>query len=146
MDAFEDGLGIPLGGPNEQAQDEVKRLLSLGTVDLTQMNEDQCGEAAVVLMNFAFHLQRCTNREQARANWAEETLKKIISKTLPRQSGGSYEERRLLAVSASEQADSLDRTRIRARAKADALAFQAQRIDSLSKALMALKQTRRKYA
>jgi len=78
LNEYEKGLGLP-AFIEGQEDTEVQRYLSLGPRDREKLTLEDCAEAALVLGNYAFYLQRALNRENARINWATAVLKEFIS-------------------------------------------------------------------
>jgi hypothetical protein len=142
LDEFERTCGIPAVGEDEVTT-EARRLLALPPSVLSKMTPEQRGEAAYVLFQFSFRLQQLTNREQARANWADESVKKMISKKVGLCKGSSFEERRLQAVAADKEAWAMDDVRARSKLKADRVAYLSNKADAMGRAMLALQQARR---
>ena len=79
LDEYESKIGLPKFTEETQNDSEVKKLMSLTREQMEKMSLQDCGEAAIMLGGFSFHLQRCQNRESSRAKWADSKLKSIIS-------------------------------------------------------------------
>ena len=123
-------------------ENEAKRILQIHPEVLKRMTRSECGEAAVVLIQFAFHLQRASNRQQSRIRWAEETVKKIIAPTLGQQKGYSYEERRIQAVRQDEAAQKTDDIRVKAQLRMERINYLSTKAEAMSKALTALQHSK----
>jgi hypothetical protein len=127
---FEHSLGLPenvLPGDSE-----VKQLLNLPADAVEKMSSDECFRSAFILARYGLYLQRVVNREQAKARRAEENLKRLLAKEMPRIQAYSYEERRALAVSNSDSAKEIEKERMAAQTKLELLAFLTKRVDGLS--------------
>ena len=57
----------------------AKKYLQLSRDQIEKLTPDQCSEAALLLSSLAFHIQRSYNREIARINWADRTLKTTLA-------------------------------------------------------------------
>jgi len=77
LNEYEEGLGLPKF--NEQyGEAEVTGYLEMDRRSMEKLTLEDCAEMAIVLDQFAFHLQRAVNRENARVNWATEVLKDSV--------------------------------------------------------------------
>jgi hypothetical protein len=137
LDGYEAGLGLPADGFPEVEQ-EAKRLLGLSPSVLRKMSAVEAGEAAYVLRQFSFHLQRAVNREQGRVRWAEECIKQTVAKTVNQYKGVSYEERKAQAVRDNDAALKMDRVRVHAQLRVERVAFLAAKVGDMAKSLESL--------
>lgn len=124
-------------------KNEAMNLLEIEPEELRRMTAEECGEAAVILNSFAFHLQRAVNREMGRAKWADASVKKAITHSLGQQRGQSFEERRLLAIANDEAAAKLDQIGVQAQLRIERLSYLAAKAESVAKSFMGLQSTRR---
>lgn len=141
LDRWESSLGLPVSCPVE-VELEATRLLSISPRVLHAMGSADLGEAAYVLEQFAFFLQRATNREQTRLRRAEENVRRLIAPHLQKVSAYSWDERKLLAVRYSQAAREQDNERVEAQLRVDRLAYLAARVGGLVKAFQGLQQAR----
>lgn len=141
LDAFERASGLPGACPAE-VENESRRLLALPPAALKRLTAAECGEAAFTLMQFAFYVQRAVNRQQARARWADESIRRMVAPRLGAVAGHSMDERRLLAVRESDAATRADRLRVEALLRLDRLSYLAGRVHEVARALMSLQKTR----
>jgi len=74
LDEYEYSLGLPKFN-HEFHDDTAKKYLQLSRDQIEKLTPEQCSEAALLLSSLAFHIQRNYNREIARVNWADRTLK-----------------------------------------------------------------------
>jgi uncharacterized protein YjeT (DUF2065 family) len=142
LDDFEDGLGLPRGQP-VASQSAVRELLEATPEQLRSMGAIELGEGAVLLEQFAFHVQRAVNRQQARARRCEEGIKKALSGSIHRQQASSAEERKMMAIANNSVAERLHAAMVDAQLRIDRLAYLAQRANDMSRAIMALASTKR---
>jgi hypothetical protein len=142
LDEYEAKLGLPAWSFAE-TEGEAKKILSLSPAELRAMSATQLGEAAFILQQFALHLQRAYNREQARVGWAEENIKRLTARTVGSVKGYSLEERRPLAVSQDELACKFDALRVKAGCRVGRLAYLSAKVEAMARSLMALQQSKR---
>jgi hypothetical protein len=141
LDEYETKQGLPVGQPHREAE----RYLNINHKELSKMSPEECGEAAVVLAQYAFHLQRSYNAELSRINWSADNVSRTISDEIQQYRASSLEERRQLAIRGNEYASKLDQIRTWAQARADRLSYLSSRVEFLAKSMMELQQTKRRY-
>ena len=78
LDEYETSLGLPKFNADFH-DDAAKQYLQLSRDQIEKLTPEQCSEAALLLASLSFHLQRSYNREVARINWADRTLKVCIA-------------------------------------------------------------------
>ena len=78
LDQYECSLGLPKFNDNFY-DDTAKRYLQLSRDQMEKLTPEQCAEAALLLASLSFHIQRSYNREIARVNWADRTLKTTLA-------------------------------------------------------------------
>lgn len=122
---------------------EAEKYLSMGADALGKLGACECGEAAFLLARLAFSLQKRANEEACSALWADENIKHLIRVSVTKKPGGSYDERRRLAVMDSKAAGELEEIRVRASCRSQRLAGLAQRADALSKTMLSLQASKR---
>lgn len=142
LDEYERSLGLPPAFAAEVEQ-EATRLLNLPPAVLRKMSAEECGAAAFTLRQFARHLQRSVNREQARVAWCEENIDAIIAKEVHKYAGASFVERKLKAVRESEAAAAVDRLRVHAKLRVERVSFLAAKVGDEAEALKSLQFTKR---
>jgi hypothetical protein len=140
LEKYERSCGIP----KIQIHSEAEQYLNMNHQSLAKLTAEQCGEAAVTLAQFGFHIQRCYNAEMARANWAEDIIKRTIASEVGQYKAASFEERKLQAIRGNDYADKLDKLRLAAKARADKLSYIGARIEFLAKTMLELQQTKRR--
>ena len=88
---------------------ELSEYLHMNRDMLEKLTPSQCGEISYRLSQFAFHIQRSINRENARINWAEETIKEVISGEVNNYKGYGYLEKSTQAIANNTKAHALSR-------------------------------------
>ena len=78
LDEYETSLGLPTFHADFH-DISAKQYLQLSRDQIEKLTPEQCSEAALLLASLSFHLQRSYNREVARINWADRTLKTCIA-------------------------------------------------------------------
>ncbi len=142
LEDYEKSLGLPLT-TNLTIENEATRLLSVGQTEIRRMTGLECAESATILFNFAFSLQRATNREQGRINWAERSIMKMIAPRIKMQSAATFEERKLLAIKENDLAEKLSQITNQAQLRADRIAFLSTKVENLARSFGNLQQTKR---
>lgn len=140
LDDYEKSVGIPTIEPHSEAE----QYLNMTHFQLSKLTAIECGEAAAVLAQYAFHLQRSHNKEAARSNWAEESTDREIAPKLSQYNAYSFKERRMLAVADNEYALNLDKIKSWGKARAERLAYLASKVEFLAKTMLELQQTKRR--
>lgn len=137
---YEKTCGLPDIVPHSEAE----QYLNISHKELQRLSSEECGEAAVVLAQYSFHLQRCLNAEIARMTWAEDTVKHTITDQLKQQGGNSFEERKMASIKHNEFAYKVDQIRMWAKCRADKLAYLASKVEFLARTFLDLQQTKRR--
>jgi hypothetical protein len=142
LDKYEGTLRVPLFQFADN-DGEAERLLNLPASLLKKMNAVELGEAAVVLKQFAYNLQKAVNAEQARLRACDETIRKLVARQSPKYKGISYDERKTQAILDDPKAQEWDRQRVRSQLRLDRISFLSAKAEGLANAMMGLQQTKR---
>jgi hypothetical protein len=137
LDDYERGLGLPTAFAKE-IETEATALMNMPPAVLRKMSAVELGEAAFILRQFSFHLQRAVNRELSRVTWCEENIKAVIAKTVHTYRGVSFEERKLQAVRENDAAAKVDKLRVHAKLRVDRVSFLSAKAGDLSEMLKSL--------
>ena len=103
---------------------------------------EDCAQISYRLGQFAFHIQRTLNREQARYNWAEETIKEVIADEINTYKGYGYLEKSTQAIKHNDRADKLNKIKKYAKQRCDRLTFLATSIKNLSDILISIQRSK----
>jgi hypothetical protein len=125
-------------------RDEAVRYMDLPAGERHKLTPDECGEAAVVLAQWAAHVSRACQREEADAEMLAERITEVVRLRLNQQNAYSPQERRALAIAEDSTASRLELQRVAAHVKARRLAYHANRIDRVSRAYEALANARKR--
>ena len=94
---------------------------------------------------YAFFIQRTLNREIARYNWSDESIKEVIADELNNYKGYGYIEKSLQAIKHNEKANGLNRIKKYAKQRIDRLSYISNNIKNLSDILLAVQKTKVKH-
>jgi hypothetical protein len=98
------------------------------------------------LAQFAFHVQRSLNREIARYNWSDESIKEAIADDINNYKGYGYVEKAFQAIKHNDKANSLNSIKKYAKQRMDRLSYIANSIKNLSDIILAVQKTKVKHA
>lgn len=136
---YEQGLGIK----NTNPQIPAEKYLTISQEEIAKMTAEMCGEASVILAQYAFYLQRSLNIEIGRVGWATAQIERTIAPVMKNYNASSAPERRMLAIKDNEYAMSAERLRMFAQTRVDRINYLSSKIDALSYRFADLQQTKR---
>lgn len=145
LDEYETGLGLPQYSPNIFSQDELNQYLSMNRDSIEKLSPEDCAQISYRLAQFAFHVQRTLNRELARHNWADETIKETIADEINNYKGYGYIEKSAQAIKHNDKAVSLNKIKKYAKQRSDRLYFVASSIKNLSDILLSIQKMKVKH-
>ena len=93
---------------------------------------EDCAQISMRLSQYAFFIQRTLNREIARYNWAEESIKEVIADELNTYKGYGYIEKSLQAIKHNDKANGLNKIKKYAKQRMDRMSYLANNIKNLS--------------
>lgn len=76
LDSYEKLSGIPEFSMFDSTQ--VDRYFTMTIEQLNRLPPTECAEAAYILAQYSFHLQRVYNRESAKHRWAQDQMSKLV--------------------------------------------------------------------
>lgn len=132
LDEYEGKVGLNPG--KAYAAAEFHRWMGLSQAELKFVTYEECGEAALMLSDYAFHVQKLYNKEEALVDWCKEEIWLTIAPQMEqyRQAGQSYEERYYLAVHGNEYTKRLHQLKTGCGARAKQLSFLCQRLENMA--------------
>jgi hypothetical protein len=142
LDEYEKGIGLPSYRNDQFANEELEHYFSMDRKTLEAMTPQDCGEIAYRLGQFSFHVQRSLNRELARYNWADETIKETIADELNSYKGYGYIEKSIQAIKHNDNANSLNKIKKYAKMRSDRLQYMANGIKNLSDILLSIQRNK----
>lgn len=145
LDEYEQGLGLPKYAADTFADSELNTYLTMDRSSIEKLSPEDCAQISYRLGQFAFHIQRTANRETARLNWAEESMKEVIADELNNYKGYGYAEKSAQAIKHNDKANSLNKIKKYAKQRSDRLYFLAASIKNLSDILISIQRTKVKH-
>jgi len=145
LDEYEKSIGLPSYKNDQFANEELEHYFSMDRKILENMSPQDCGEIAYRLGQFSFHVQRSLNRELARVNWADETIKETIADELNSYKGYGYVEKSAQAIKHNDNATALNKIKKYAKMRSDRLQYMANGIKNLSDILLNIQRSKLKH-
>ena len=142
LDSYENNIGVPRYVSDAMPESELQDYLTMNRDVLEKLNPEDCAQIAMRLAQFAFHIQRSVNREIARHNWAEETIKEVIANEINNYKGYGYVEKSYQAIAGNERASALNNVKKYAKQRIDRLSYIANNLKNLSDILIAINKTK----
>jgi hypothetical protein len=138
LDEYEKTIGFEKYKSDLFPEDELQKYLVMNRDDLERLTPEDCAQIAYRLGQFSFHVQRTLNREIARVNWSEETIKDVIADEVNNYKGYGYIEKSLQAIKNNDKAASLNKIKKYAKQRSDRLQYLAGNIKNLSDILLSI--------
>ena len=142
LDEYELSVGLPNFMPN-YSNHEATTYLHMNRAQIEKLSPEDCGMAALILNELSFHIQRAYNREMARVNWADESVKDVIASEEGGYKGYSYQERLHQAVKNNEHAKTLSKIKKYAKQRADRLSFLASSMNNRADIFLSVQRSKR---
>lgn len=138
LDEYEQTIGFEKYKSDLFPEAELQQYLVMNRDDLERLTPEDCAQIAYRLGQFSFHVQRTLNREIARVNWSEETIKDVIADEVNNYKGYGYIEKSLQAIKNNDKAASLNKIKKYAKQRSDRLQYLAGNIKNLSDILLSI--------
>ena len=138
LDEYEKTIGFEKYKSDLFPESELQKYLTMNRDDLERLTPEDCAQIAYRLGQFSFHVQRTLNREIARVNWSEETIKDVIADEVNNYKGYGYIEKSLQAIKNNDKAASLNKIKKYAKQRSDRLQYLAGNIKNLSDILLSI--------
>jgi hypothetical protein len=145
LDEYENSIGLPSYNNSILPETELNQYLTMDRSSLEKLTPEDCGQIAYRLGQFAFHIQRTLNRELARYNWADETLKESIADEINNYKGYGYIEKSTQAIKHNDKANSLNKIKKYAKQRSDRLSYIASSIKNLSDIILSVQKAKVKH-
>jgi hypothetical protein len=145
LDEYENSIGFNKYSPTFLPEEELNQYFSMNRDAVEKLNPEDCAQIAFRLSQFAFHVQRTLNREIARFNWAEETLKEVVADEINNYKGYGYIEKFYQAVKHNDRASSLNAIKKYAKQRIDRLSYISNTIKNLSDIILSIQRTKVKH-
>ena len=145
LDEYENNISLSKYLADSLPSEELNNYLTMNRNDLEKLAPEDCAQIAYRLGQYSFHIQRTLNRELARYNWAEETIKEIIADEINNYKGYGYVEKYYQAVKHNDKATSLANIKKYAKQRSDRLSYLANNIKNLSDIILNVQKTKVKH-
>ena len=142
LDEYEHKIGLPKYIEEILPEQELQTYLTMNRDVLEKTTPEDCGQIAYRLAQFSFHIQRTLNRELARHNWAEETIKEVIADDINNYKGYGYIEKSSQAIKHNDRANKLSKIKKYAKQRSDRLTYLATSIKNLSDILISIQRSK----
>lgn len=145
LDEYEKSISLPSYNANNLAESELNEYLSMNRDSIEKLSPEDCAQIAYRLCQFSFHIQRTINREIARHNWSDETIKETIADEINNYKGYGYIEKSLQAIKHNDKAQSLNNIKKYAKQRIDRLSYLANCVKNLSDIILSVQKTKVKH-
>lgn len=143
LDEYESSISLPkYANQYGVSEQEINQYLSMSRDEIEKLTPEDCAQIAYRLAQFAFHIQRTLNREIARLNWSEETIKETIADEINNYKGYGFIEKSLQAIKHNEKASSLNNIKKYAKQRIDRLSYISNGLKNLSDIIMSIQRTK----
>lgn len=146
LDEYENSIGLSSYNADSLSSSELNTYLTMSRDELEKLNPEDCAQISYRLGQFSFHIQRSANREMARYNWAEETIKELIADEINNYKGYGYVEKAYQAIKNNDKASSMNNIKKYAKQRSDRLVYLANSIKNLSDILLSIQRNKVKNA
>ncbi len=138
LDKFEQSIGLPV---YVSSNEDYRKYLNLSNEQLRELTSEECREGAYLLSDYAYHVNKQFNRENARAGWCEREIWRTIAPHLDDYKTAKYQsndEVKNLAILGNEYAEKLHRLQGGCSARAEQLRDISKQIDKIADRLSSL--------
>jgi hypothetical protein len=142
LDEYEKSIGLSSYKADVLPEVELDGYLTMNRDTLEKLGPEDCAQISYRLGQFSFHIQRTINREIARYNWADETIKETIADEINNYKGYGYVEKAGQAIKHNERAQSLNNIKKFAKQRSDRLSYLANGIKNLSDILISIQRNK----
>ena len=146
LDEYESSIGLghysSLHSFNET---ELNGYFTMNRDVIEKLTPEDCAQIAYRLVQYSFYVQRTLNRETARHNWAEETIKETIADEINNYKGYGFVEKSLQAIKHNDKASALNKIKKYAKQRMDRLSYIANNIKNLSDIILSVQKTKVKH-
>jgi hypothetical protein len=142
LDEYERSIGLSSYKADVLSEAELDGYLTMNRDALEKLGPEDCAQISYRLGQFSFHIQRTINREIARYNWADETIKETIADEINNYKGYGYVEKAGQAIKHNERAQSLNNIKKFAKQRSDRLSYLANGIKNLSDILISIQRNK----
>lgn len=146
LDDYESSIGLgKYSEVHNFTEDELNQYFTMSRDHVEKLTPEDCAQISYRLAQYAFFLQRTLNREIARHNWAEETIKETIADEINNYKGYGFVEKSLQAIKHNDKATSLNKIKKYAKQRMDRLSYLANGVKNLSDIILSVQKTKVKH-
>ena len=145
LDEYENNIGLSTYKIDAFSETELNTYLHMSRDEIEKLTPEDCAQISYRLAQFAFHVQRTINRETARLNWADESIKETIADEINTYKGYGYIEKSLQAIKHNDKASALNKIKKYAKQRSDRLQYLATNIKNLSDIMLSVQKTKVKH-
>lgn len=146
LDEYESVIGLGKYSETHAFNEaELNGYFTMSRDVIEKLSPEDCAQVSYRLAQYAFFIQRTINREIARHNWAEETIKETIADEINNYKGYGYIEKSLQAIKHNDKASSLNKIKKYAKQRMDRLSYLANSIKNLSDIMLSVQKTKVKH-
>lgn len=146
LDEYETSIGLgKYTDVHNFTHGEFNHYMTMTRDVIEKLSPEDCAQISYRLAQYSFFIQRTLNREIARNNWAEETIKETIADELNNYKGYGYLEKSLQAIKHNEKASNLNKIKKYAQQRMDRLSYLANSVKNLSDIILMVQRTKVKY-
>jgi hypothetical protein len=146
LDEYESGIGLgKYSDVHNFAEGELNTYFTMSRDMVEKLTPEDCAQISYRLAQYAFFIQRTINREIARHNWAEETIKETIADEINNYKGYGFVEKSLQAIKHNDKANALNRIKKYAKQRMDRLSYLANSVKNLSDIILSVQKTKVKH-
>jgi len=140
LDEYESSIGLPTYA-NDFHDPSVHKYMQMDRSLIEKLTLEECAEASLLLGSLSFHVLRSQNREVARVQWAQTSLKSVISGR-ENQYSGSWDSQYHQAIRDNDYARKLLSIKKYAQQRSDRLIHIASSIKNLADLFQNLQKAR----
>jgi hypothetical protein len=145
LDEYENSIGLSEYNTGVISSQEINQYTSMTRDEIEKLNPEDCAQISYRLSQFAFYLQRTLNREIARFNWSDESMKEVIADEINNYKGYGYIEKSTQAIKHNEKANTLNSIKKYAKQRSDRLQYLANNIKNLSDIMLSIQKSKTKH-
>lgn len=145
LDEYESSLGLGQYINQGFDENELNNYFAMNRDAIEKLTPEDCAQISYRLGQYSFFLQRTLNREIARHNWAEETIKETIADEINNYKGYGFVEKSLQAIKHNDKAASLNKIKKYAKQRMDRLSYLSNSIKNLSDIMLSVQKTKVKH-
>lgn len=146
LDEYESSLGLGYyNGLHSFNETELNHYFTMSRDIIEKLNPEDCAQISYRLAQYSFYVQRTLNREIARHNWADETIKETIADEINNYKGYGFIEKSLQAIKHNDKASALNKIKKYAKQRMDRLSYIANSIKNLSDIMLSVQKIKVKH-